>query len=141
MAVGHDLRLGAEDGGAAVVEVGGADDVGADGGPDSGGHVSLRAGDDSLGPRPAALQVRIVVVCRWGRDACGFVGPAVGLGFGAGAGWGADGFSALSAVVGAVAAVVGGGAGADFPADEACVGSELVPVGALFRWPFVAGHA
>lgn len=88
----------------------------------------------------SSLQVRIVVVCRSGRDACGFVGPAVGLWFGAGAGWGADGFSALSAVVGAVAAVVGGGAGADFPADEACVGSECVPVGALLRWPFVAGH-
>ena len=68
------------------------------------------------------------------------VAPAVGLRVGADTFGGPDRLAAAAAVVRPMAAVVGGCAAADFPADEACVRRQQVPVRALARRSFDGRH-
>lgn len=68
------------------------------------------------------------------------VAPAVGLWVCTLAFGGADRLAAAAAVVRSVAAVVCGCAAADFPADEACVRRQQVPVRTLARGSFGGRH-
>ncbi|MGR6521823.1 hypothetical protein ACU5JM_09340 [Rhodococcus erythropolis] len=68
------------------------------------------------------------------------VAPAVGLRVRAGTLGGADRLAAAPAVVRSMATIVGGWAAADFPADEACVRRQWVPVRAALWGSFRRPH-
>lgn len=68
------------------------------------------------------------------------VAPAVRLRVRASTLGGADRLAAAPAVVRPMTTVVGGGAAADFPADEACVRHQQVPVRTLARGSFSRRH-